>query len=172
VNLEHLDVLLGEMDVQTHPITRRAAHVRVETKRAPPVLESILAIEFVENLCRAWQGGHGRIEKGERMSTAETWPIFTAKLKSREEIAERTMAFHFEKPVGWAFKAGQFIDMTLLNPSQTDPEGNKRGFSIASAPQEETLMSDSSVSVRVPEQRSLRPWTSLRGVRSRRNVST
>jgi len=74
------------------------------------------------------------------MSTAETWPIFTAKLKSREEIAERTMAFHFEKPVGWAFKAGQFIDMTLLNPSQTDPEGNKRGFSIASAPQEETLM--------------------------------
>src|SRR5579872_961697 len=74
------------------------------------------------------------------MSSAETWPIFTAKLKSREEIAERTMAFHFEKPVGWAFKAGQFIDMTLLNPSQTDPEGNKRGFSIASAPQEETLM--------------------------------
>jgi len=60
------------------------------------------------------------------MSTAETWPIFTAKLKSREEIAERTMAFHFEKPVGWEFKAGQFIDMTLLNPSQTDPEGNKR----------------------------------------------
>jgi hypothetical protein len=49
-------------------------------------------------------------------------------------------AVHFEKPVGWAFKAGQFIDMTLLNPSQTDPEGNKRGFSIASAPQEETLM--------------------------------
>jgi hypothetical protein len=32
------------------------------------------------------------------MSTAETWLIFTAKLKSREEIAERTMAFHFEKP--------------------------------------------------------------------------
>src|SRR6185437_4963207 len=74
------------------------------------------------------------------MSAAQTWPVFTAKLKSREEIAERTMAFHFEKPVGWAFKAGQFIDVTLLNPSQTDPEGNKRGFSIASAPQEETLM--------------------------------
>jgi ferredoxin-NADP reductase len=74
------------------------------------------------------------------MRTAETWPSFTAKLKRREEIAERTMAFHCEKPVEWAFKAGQFIDMTLLNPSQTDPEGNKRGFSIASAPQEETLM--------------------------------
>lgn len=62
------------------------------------------------------------------MSSAETCPIFTAKLKSREEIAERTMAFHFEKPVGWAFKAGQFIDMTLLNPSQTDPEAISEAF--------------------------------------------
>jgi ferredoxin-NADP reductase len=74
------------------------------------------------------------------MSTAATWPVFTAKLKSREEVAERTMAFHFEKPDGWTFKAGQFIDMTLLDPPETDAEGNTRGFSIASAPQEETLM--------------------------------
>ena len=74
------------------------------------------------------------------MSTAATWPVFTAKLKSREEVAERTMAFHFEKPDGWTFKAGQFIDMTLLDPSETDAEGNTRGFSIASAPHEETLM--------------------------------
>lgn len=74
------------------------------------------------------------------MSTAATWPVFTAKLKSREEVAERTMAFHFEKPAGWTFKAGQFIDITLLDPPETDAEGNTRGFSIASAPQEETLM--------------------------------
>jgi ferredoxin-NADP reductase len=74
------------------------------------------------------------------MSTAAMWPVFTAKLKSREEVAERTMAFHFEKPDGWTFKAGQFIDMTLLDPPETDAEGNTRGFSIASAPQEETLM--------------------------------
>ena len=74
------------------------------------------------------------------MSTAATWPVFTAKLKSREEVAERTMAFHLEKPDGWTFKAGQFIDMTLLDPPETDAEGNTRGFSIASAPQEETLM--------------------------------
>lgn len=74
------------------------------------------------------------------MSSAATWPIFMAKLKSREEIAEGTMAFLFEKPPGWTFKAGQFIDITLLEPSETDAEGNTRGFSIASAPTEETIM--------------------------------
>ena len=50
------------------------------------------------------------------------------------------MAFHFEKPADWTFKAGQFIDMTLLEPLETDAEGNTRGFSIASAPYEETIM--------------------------------
>jgi len=74
------------------------------------------------------------------MSSAATWPIFMAKLKSRQEVAEGTMAFQFEKPAGWTFKAGQFIDITLLEPSETDAEGNTRGFSIASAPHEETIM--------------------------------
>ena len=74
------------------------------------------------------------------MSTAATWPIFMSKLKSRQEVAERTMSFRFEKPPGWTFKAGQFLDMTLLNPSETDTEGNTRGFSIASGPHEETIM--------------------------------
>lgn len=74
------------------------------------------------------------------MSTAATWPTFMSKLKDRKEVAERTVAFQFEKPPGWAFKAGQFIDMTLLGPSETDSEGNTRGFSIASGPHEETLM--------------------------------
>lgn len=74
------------------------------------------------------------------MSTPATWPIFMAKLKSREEVATDTMAFHFEKPTSWTFKAGQFIDITLLEPPETDSEGNTRGFSIASAPQERTIM--------------------------------
>ena len=74
------------------------------------------------------------------MSTAATSPGFTCKLKDRNEIAEGTMAFRFEKPSGWTFKAGQYLDMTLLNPSETDSEGNVRSFSIASAPHEETLM--------------------------------
>ena len=74
------------------------------------------------------------------MSTAATSPGFICKLKDRKEVAEGTMAFRFEKPPGWTFKAGQYLDMTLLDPSETDSEGNVRSFSIASAPHEETLM--------------------------------
>ena len=74
------------------------------------------------------------------MSTVANWPTFMAKLAERHEVAENTMAFEFEKPAGWAFKAGQFIDITLLNPPEADAEGNTRGFSIASAPHEPAIM--------------------------------
>lgn len=74
------------------------------------------------------------------MSPVATWPAFTTKLRSRQEVAEGTMAFRFEKPANWAFKAGQFVDLTLINPPETDAEGNTRGFSIASAPHEEFVM--------------------------------
>jgi len=74
------------------------------------------------------------------MTNETTWPIFMTALTARKEVAERTMAFQFEKPSGWTFKAGQFIDITLTDPPETDAEGNTRGFSIASAPQEDFLM--------------------------------
>jgi ferredoxin-NADP reductase len=75
------------------------------------------------------------------MSTAVAdWPKFLAKLKDRQEIAERTMAFRFEKPATFTFTPGQFIDITLLNPAETDSEGDTRGFSIASAPYEDFIM--------------------------------
>jgi ferredoxin-NADP reductase len=74
------------------------------------------------------------------MSTAAASPSFMCKLKDRKEVAEGTMAFQFEKPSGWTFKAGQYLDMTLLDPPESDAEGNVRSFSIASAPHEETLM--------------------------------
>ena len=74
------------------------------------------------------------------MSTAAASQGFLCKLKVRKEVAEGTMAFRFEKPSGWTFKAGQYLDMTLLDPSETDSEGNVRSFSIASAPHEESLM--------------------------------
>lgn len=67
-------------------------------------------------------------------------PIYKVKLKGREEIAAGTMAFHFEKPEGFAYKAGQFANYTLINPPETDTEGNTRGFSLASAPYEKNLM--------------------------------
>ena len=47
----------------------------------------------------------------------------TSVLLSRQEVAEGTMAFRFERPRGLVFKAGQFIDMTLVNPPETDAEG-------------------------------------------------
>lgn len=68
-------------------------------------------------------------------------PIYETKLKRREEVAAGTMAFYFEKPMGFTYKAGQFADYTLVNPSETDAEGNIRGFSLASAPYEDDLMS-------------------------------
>src|SRR6202163_2769639 len=74
------------------------------------------------------------------MSTVAASPGFLCKLKDCREVAGGTMAFWFEKPSGWAFKAGQYLDMTLIDPSETDSEGNVRSFSIASAPHEETLM--------------------------------
>ena len=74
------------------------------------------------------------------MSTAAASPGFMCRLKDREEVAEGTMAFRFEKPSEWTFKAGQYLDMTLLDPSETDSEGNVRSFSIASGPHEDTLM--------------------------------
>jgi hypothetical protein len=33
----------------------------------------------------------------------------TSKLMRREEVAEGTMAFHFEKPPGFDFKAGSIL---------------------------------------------------------------
>lgn len=66
--------------------------------------------------------------------------ICNVRLKSRQEIASGTMAFHFEKPEGFAYKAGQFGDFTFSNPPETDAEGNTRGFSLTSAPYEDDLM--------------------------------
>lgn len=67
-------------------------------------------------------------------------PIYQARLRKHEEIAERTMAFHFEKPPGLEFRAGQFIDLTLLHPEEMDSQGATRTFTIASAPYEDELL--------------------------------
>jgi ferredoxin-NADP reductase len=66
-------------------------------------------------------------------------PKYWVKLIRREVVAEGTLAFCFEKPAGFTFKAGQFLELTLANPPETDAEGNSRAFSIASAPSEHHL---------------------------------
>ena len=65
--------------------------------------------------------------------------MYNIKLLKKETVANNTMAFHFKKPEGFSYKAGQYCDFTLINPSETDAEGNRRTFSLASAPYEVDL---------------------------------
>jgi ferredoxin-NADP reductase len=74
------------------------------------------------------------------MAATITESSYLVKLKNRYEVAEHTMAFSFEKPADFPFKAGQFIEITLIDPPETDEEGSIRAFSLASAPHEERLM--------------------------------
>lgn len=66
--------------------------------------------------------------------------IQNIKLIKKEEVANGTMAFHFEKPAELEFRAGQFCDLTLIDPPETDGEGNVRGFSLVAAPFENEVV--------------------------------
>jgi len=50
------------------------------------------------------------------------------------------MAFYFSKPAAFRHQAGQSLLMTLIDPPETDGEGDARTFTIASAPHEPDLM--------------------------------
>lgn len=65
---------------------------------------------------------------------------YKSKLKGRAEVAERTVAFYLEKPPGFQFRAGQYLDLTLIDPPEIDAQGAVRTFSIASAPYEHDLV--------------------------------
>jgi len=73
------------------------------------------------------------------MSSMKT-AAFEIALKGEKQIAEGTMAFIFEKPEGFRFKAGQHLRMTLINPPETDSEGDSRFFSLASTPQDPDIV--------------------------------
>lgn len=64
---------------------------------------------------------------------------YNLKLKRVEEVASGTRAFYFEKPTNFEFRAGQNADFSLLNPKETDAEGNVRTFSFITASYEEEL---------------------------------
>ena len=75
------------------------------------------------------------------MATSEISMVgYQSRLLSRVEVAQNTMAFHFVKPAGFEFKPGQSVDLTLVNPPETDSEGNTRTFSIACATFENQLI--------------------------------
>ena len=61
-------------------------------------------------------------------------------MKNKETVADGTMAFFFEKPKGLTFRAGQHLNMKLVNPPETDAEGNSRHFSLANSPAEKELL--------------------------------
>jgi ferredoxin-NADP reductase len=66
-------------------------------------------------------------------------PNYQTTLAGREALAEGTLAFRFEKPAGFSFKAGQAVVLELLDPP--DEEGQKRRtFSLVSAPFESELI--------------------------------
>jgi len=66
--------------------------------------------------------------------------IHVTRLERRETVAEGTMAFHFTRPSGFQFRAGQSLTMSLIDPPEMDGKGATRTFTIASAPHETELM--------------------------------
>lgn len=65
--------------------------------------------------------------------------MYTIRFINSGEVAEGTRLFCFEKPEGFVFQAGQSIDLSLIDPPETDIEGNTRSYSLCSAPQENSL---------------------------------
>jgi ferredoxin-NADP reductase len=60
-------------------------------------------------------------------------------LRGREAVAEGTVAFRFDKPAGFTFKAGQSVSVALIDPPAA-PNSARRTFSLASAPFEDELV--------------------------------
>jgi ferredoxin-NADP reductase len=67
-------------------------------------------------------------------------PKYETTLARNQTVAEGTMAFHFAKPANFAFKPGQSMNVSLIDPPETDAKGNARTFSIVSAPSETELV--------------------------------
>lgn len=64
---------------------------------------------------------------------------YRTRLIDREDVAEGTRAFHFEKPEGFTFKPGQAIDLVLPELATDDTQANRHAFSLVSAPYEDRL---------------------------------
>jgi ferredoxin-NADP reductase len=65
---------------------------------------------------------------------------YDSTLLGRTEVAEGTMAFQFEKPKGFVFKAGEYIDLTLLRSQPGLSNGLTHTFSIASSPSDVEIL--------------------------------
>lgn len=60
--------------------------------------------------------------------------VYTAALMERKQVAENTLEVSFQRPEGFTFEAGQFIQVRLPKLSHRDRKGRSRVFSITSSP--------------------------------------
>jgi ferredoxin-NADP reductase len=67
-------------------------------------------------------------------------PPCKAILKSRKRLCNGTTAFYFERPHNFDFRAGQFINLTVLDGVEADLAGSTRSLTIASGPHEPDVM--------------------------------
>lgn len=65
--------------------------------------------------------------------------ILPSRLIARETVADRTLACVIERPAGFTFRAGQYVDVTLPDPPFDDLLGSTRSLSLASAPHDPHL---------------------------------
>jgi ferredoxin-NADP reductase len=65
---------------------------------------------------------------------------YQTRLLGRTNVAEGTMAFQFEKPHDFVFRAGQYIELTLTDSEPGPSNGWSHSFSIASSPFDEELL--------------------------------
>jgi ferredoxin-NADP reductase len=70
-------------------------------------------------------------------TTMSSTPV---QLRRREEVADRTFAFHFDKPAGFTFKPGQAVDLILPESAALAGDNARHAFSIVSAPHESELV--------------------------------
>ena len=68
-----------------------------------------------------------------------------ARLLHKEDAADSTMNFLFEKPESMTYTAGQYLHWTLVDPPEPDDEGIMRAFTLASAPFENTIMASTRI---------------------------
>lgn len=61
--------------------------------------------------------------------------FYSSRLTSREEVARETLAVRFERPAGFEFRAGAYVDLTITGLRERDLLGPIRSLSISSAPQ-------------------------------------
>lgn len=62
------------------------------------------------------------------------------RLVDRQWVASGTLAVRLARPEGFAFQAGQYVDLTVVDPPFQDAQGPTRSLSIASGPSEPDLL--------------------------------